>query len=773
MFKKNLLKSGFIIAIFSSLFFLFYSNLQVNYFEFFELKTYDLRYKLKNLFDVHKNKDYDVVIIGIDESSLIEYGPWPWNRSLHGELVRKLNEFGVKSIGFDVSFSENSKGSELLPIRNALRESIGRGFRAKEIQEGLAKELALIVNKLDVEEDMRFARALQEVKNVTIGTYNVLDPDVGISPEVLENTEHYKSRYHRVRGIERELVEVSRVGRRISNPFTVHKMVPPIPVLARFTYGIGPYEVGFPDLDGILRGIVAVTKEEHSNLYFPPMYLLTYLNSLGLNPKDNLIYDLTNNTIEIIKDNEILKKIPTNINAYQRLYFYGAGHTFNYISYMDVLNNKVDRKELDGKIALVGYTDTAKGLYDLRATPLDPNTPGVELHATAIQNVIDNRHMIRLEILAHMFLILSYVALITLILATKKLNVYKSNLLVVLLIFSYFILAYILFLMGIWIEIFYPTLIMLLLYLFLNAQNYFGEEKEKRYVKDVFGAYINPQLIQELVESPEKLKLGGEKKELTVLFSDIASFTSISEKLNPEELIEILNEYLSITTDIILSNNGTIDKYIGDAIMAIFGAPVYKETHVVDACNTALLYQEALRKLREKSLSQGKVPISARIGLNTGEMVVGNMGCNIGSTRKFNYTVIGDEVNLSSRLESANKFYSTEILVGPRTYELGKDVFLFRLVDFVRVKGKKKAVGVYELLGRKGETKLEEFIKNYHFAMDKYKNREFQEAENLFKNLLEKHENDGPCKIYLERIKEYKLNPPDENWDYSYTMTSK
>lgn len=773
MIKRKLLKSGLWFAITVSLFFLFYSNLDVNYFEFFELKTYDLRYKVKNISDKKHKRDYDVIIIGIDEKSLIKYGPWPWDRSLHGELVKKLKEYGIKSVGFDVSFSENGKGADLLPYRNNLRGIVSEGYKSGNIDEDSARKLAIEINKLKVEEDYKFAQALKEVGNVTIGTYNILDPKVGITQEIIDNDRHHKSRYHVVKGIEKEFVEVSRMGKRIAEPFTVYKMVPPIPIIGKFTYGIGPYEVGFPDLDGILRGIVAVTKESYSNLYFPPMYLLTYLNSLGYNPKDNMIYNMEGNSIDIVDKDKIIKSIPTNINGYQRLYFYGGSHTFNYISFMDIIEGKVDKKDIEGKIAVVGYTDTAKGLYDLRATPIDPNTPGVELHATAIQNVIDEKYMVRLEILPHMFLLFSYVLAITFVLSFKNINIFRSNVLVVLLIGSYFILAYMLFLKGIWIEVFYPIFVMLLLYILLNAQNYFSEEKEKRYIRDAFGTYINPQLIHELVESPDKLKLGGEKKELTVLFSDIASFTTISENLNPEELIELLNEYLSITTDIILKNNGTIDKYIGDAIMAIFGAPVYKESHVFDACGAALLYQEALRKLREKSIGEGKVPISARIGLNTGEMVVGNMGCNIGDKKKFNYTVIGDEVNLSSRLEGANKYYSTEILVGPRTYEIAKDEFVFRSVDFVRVKGKHKAVGVYELMGRRGDEELEAFVEKYNNAMESYKNRAFEDAESLFSDLLKSHPEDGPIKVYLDRIKDYKENPPADDWDYSYTMTTK
>lgn len=766
MLKAKLVKSGVFYSLFFSIFYIVYWNIPyLNFFEYFELKTYDLRFKFLNNFNT--KKDFDVVIIGIDERSLLEHGPWPFERSLHGQLVEILNENGIKSIGFDISFNDKGSSTKLLPFKNNLKNIVNKAWQEKEISEKYTLTLAKEINKLKVDEDFLFAKAMDKYKNVTLGTYNILSEGEIEKKDILNRTFHEKSRIYRVKGIEEEFVNLSKGIDNNKSLYEVYKILPPIDILSKTAFGIGPYEIGYPDLDGVIRGIVAITKEKYSNSYYPPLYLTTYINSLGLNSQENLVYNILEKQIEIKVDSNIIKVIPLDKNAYQRLFYYGKGYTFPYISYTDIIKGSFRVEDVKGKIALVGYTDSAKGLYDLRSTSLDPNMAGVELHANAIQNVIDNKYLIRLKQSENFFLILISLTIVTILLSQKNRNILRINIVLILYIFSYIILITYLFYQGIWADFFYPLVAIILTYLFLNTENYLREGLEKKYIRDVFGTYINPELIEELIESPDKLKLGGEEREVTLFFSDIVSFTSISEGLNPEELIELLNEYLSVTTDIILANNGTIDKYIGDAIMAIFGAPVYKITHAHDACKSALLYQKALIKLREKEKSEGKDLLRARIGINTGLAVVGNMGCNIGDKKKFNYSVIGDSVNLAARLESASKFYSTEILVGEGTYRLVKDDFNFRFIDFVRVKGKKTAVPIYELLDEQLV-----FINEYNEGIRLYKKREFNNALEVFEKIYNKY-TDGPSKVYIDRINEYLINPPEDNWDYSYTMKTK
>lgn len=770
MFKKQIFRFGIVFTISVSLFYLIYSNLNMNYFEYFELKTYDLRYKIRELFPV-KEKDFDVAIVGIDEKSLVKIGKWPWKRSVHAELLNKLKPYGIKSIGFDVSFTELGPDQNLLKIKENMKTIIGENYYSGNLNENLAIKLLEELNEIKTDEDYQFADAIENLGKVNIGTYNVLAKDEKIIESVFKNNKYLEYRYP-VAGIMEELKKRGRTGENYFSPFKVYKIIPPIEILAAKAVGIAPFEVGYPDPDGVLRGVSLVTEESYSNSsYFPTLYLLTYLTAYNLSIDKNVVLDLNSGIINIYDNKQnLFRKIPTNRNGYQRLFFYPMKNKFKYYSYIDILEGKIPENLLKDKILLVGYTDTAKGLYDLRSTPLDPNLPGVEIHATAIQNLIDNKYMTRMELVPNLLLLVTFNFLLTILLSLKKLTIKISNLLVIIVIVIYLIINYLMFVNGKWFELFYPTMTLFFNYLLLSIKNYFDEEIEKKYIRGVFSNYISPKLVEELIKKPEMVKLGGEKKELTCLFSDIEGFTSISERMKPEELVELLNQYLSAMSSIIIDNRGTIDKYIGDAIMAIFGAPVDSENSARDACLSAINYQKRLKNLREEK----NVELYARIGINTGEMIVGNMGCSIGEIKRFDYTVIGDEVNLASRLESINKYYGTYIMISENTYEKVKDEFLVRTLDFVKVKGKKMPVMIFELIDfiNNKDEKILTFVKQFEDALEDYKNRDWDVAITKFNNLY-KNYGDKASQLYMERILVYKNSPPPQDWDYSYTFTTK
>ena len=769
MFKKKILKYGLIYSILASIFYMIYSNMNMNYFEYFELKTYDLRYKIKELFP-EKKREFDVAIIGIDEKSIIDIGKWPWKRSVHAQLLNELNNYDTKAIGFDVSFTEFGVDKNILSVKENLKNTIGQNYYNGNISEELAINLLEELNKIKTDEDYEFAEALKKNGKTIIGTYNVLDEKEKIESSVWKNDKYLDYRYN-VNSVISEVLKSSRSNEKSFKPFTVYKIIPPIDIISNSANGIAPFEVGYPDPDGVLRGVALVTEETSSNVYFPTLYLLTFLKSYNFYIDKNVTLDFNSGNIEILdNENKLFRKIPTNKNGYQRLYFYGKKNSFKYYSYVDILNKKIPKEALKDKILLVGYTDTAKGLYDLRSTPLDPNLPGVEIHATAIQNLIDNKFMVRADILGNILFILIINILIVIFMSMEKLSIKKSNLLILTVIASSLIVNFILFWNGKWYELFYPFTTYFLNYLIFSIKKYFDEEIEKKYIREVFSHYISPKLVEELIQNPEMVKLGGEKKELTCFFSDIAGFTTISEKLQPEELVSLLNEYLSRMSNIIMENRGTIDKYIGDAIMGIFGAPVDSENNAKDACVAALSYQKDLEKLREEK----NVKLFARIGINTGEMIVGNMGCSIGEIKRFDYTVIGDEVNLASRLEGINKYYGTNIIISENTYEKVKNDFEVRPLDFVKVKGKNKAVMIFQLIDFKNNIddiqrkKLDIHLK----ALENYKNRNWEEAKKLFNELIESSD-DYIAKQYIERIDVYEQSPPPNDWDYSYTFTSK
>jgi adenylate cyclase len=278
-------------------------------------------------------------------------------------------------------------------------------------------------------------------------------------------------------------------------------------------------------------------------------------------------------------------------------------------------------------------------------------------------------------------------------------------------------------------------------------------------------------VVEEMLKNPDKLKLGGEKKDLTVLFSDIRGFTSISERMTPEGLVKFLNEYLTKMTDLVFKYDGLLDKYMGDAIMAIWGAPLDQPDHVRRACLTALDMVEELHRLQKKWSAEGMPFLNIGIGVNAGPMVVGNMG----SDRRFDYTVMGDSVNLGSRLEGLNKTYGTNILASEMTFEKVKEEFLGRELDLVRVKGKDRPVKIYELLSlvKTASADQQALAGDFHDALVEYRKRNWDRAREGFQAVLAKFPHDGPAKLYLERCETLSKNPPPADWDGVYTMTTK
>ncbi len=295
-------------------------------------------------------------------------------------------------------------------------------------------------------------------------------------------------------------------------------------------------------------------------------------------------------------------------------------------------------------------------------------------------------------------------------------------------------------------------------------------DQQKNYIKKAFMQYLSPEVVQELISNPEFLKLGGERREITAFFSYVAGFTSISEKLEPEEVVNLLNEYLTAMTNIILKYGGTVDKYEGDAIVAFFGAPIPHSDHAIRCCNAALDMQKNLIELREKWKKEGLPDINTRIGINTGLAVIGNMG----SEQKMNYTMMGDTVNTASRLEGANKAYGTHTMISEFTFKELNEDFVVRKLDLIKVVGKAKPIEVYELIGKREDVMPEtmEILTKYHAALNEYRNGNWDRAFILFGDIVKKY-NDIPSKTYYERCLKYKRTPPPSDWDGVFILTSK
>jgi len=406
---------------------------------------------------------------------------------------------------------------------------------------------------------------------------------------------------------------------------------------------------------------------------------------------------------------------------------------------------------------------------------------GVEIHANVIQSIIDS-NFIRRQPLALTFFTVFGICLFTYVLTAglKTIRTKYSALIEVLgiaLIISELIIIY-------WasLELFRtenyltdmisPALAVILSYVSSTVYSYVAERRQKILIKGMFSQYVNPTIVEELVAHPDRLRLGGEKKEVTVFFSDIENFTQISEKIQPENLVTILNAYLSEMTAIVIANNGTLDKYEGDAIVAFWGAPLPQEDHAVRACRTAVQMQRRLEEIMPQWEREGKPLLRIRIGMSTGEVVVGNMG----GANRFDYTVIGDTVNLGSRLEGANKQYKTRIMISESTYRYAKDFIHARELDLLVVAGKTEPIRVYEVIGLAKENlshNQEQFLRMYTKGLTHYRQREWQTAIGAFERALDLFPDDYPCQLYVERSDLYRSSPPPADWNGVFILRTK
>ena len=427
------------------------------------------------------------------------------------------------------------------------------------------------------------------------------------------------------------------------------------------------------------------------------------------------------------------------------------------------------------------YGLTATGTSDLNPMPFDPRYPMVGLHANALNTILDNKIIYEVP-KVQVALVIGIIGIL-LAFGVPALSAAMGGLVTAIIIGAYGWLSFWLFTnQQIWLDMVGPLSTLFIGYLGITVYNYIQEEKNKNFLKESFGTYVSPELIDQMYESGEEPSLGGEEGYHTAFFTDIQSFSAFSEKLTASELVALLNQYLTDMTDVLLENNGTLDKYIGDAIVAFYGAPIDVDNHEYWACKTAIEMQDKLAILREGWQEEGdRWPeivhnMQNRIGISSGQMVTGNMG----SEARMNYTMMGDNVNTAARLESSAKQYGIYIQIADSTYQAVKEKVVVRDLDNVRVLGKNEPVKVWELISEVGQEpdQYKKILPAYHEALDLYKNQEWSKAIDAFKASDELEEMFGgrktnPSRIYIPRCEHYLENPPGEDWDGVWTLTSK
>ncbi len=577
----------------------------------------------------------ETVIAAIDEKSINRLGRFPWPRSVWGRVVDRLTEEGAKVIVFDVFFSE--------------RES--------------------------VESDDMLQRAVMRSGRV-------------ILPVVFDFSESgYKESGFTDKKLDFMMSSAYSVLKNTDDPFTPLKAKMVLPTLLRFSaFAKALAHINMiPDMDGTIRWEVLAI--EYQGDYYAPIGLQAARLYRGLKSED-LALDYGGSVL--LGDTTI----PIDEFGRMLINYRGPNNTFPMYPVSDILDRTTRAGAFKNKIVLIGAT--AQGIYDLRVTPFSTNMAGIEKHASVVDTILRRDFISRTEAT-----VIPLVFLFALILGIYLpcLGARAGIALFLALFAGYALIVYYLFVSkGIWFNFVYPSSALLFGYTSQTAYRFFTEERRARDIRKMFSSYVSKRIVDELIRDPSKARLGGERKEITVLFSDIRGFTSFSEKHQPEEVVSMLNEYLGAMTDIVFEYDGTLDKFIGDAIMALWGAPIGQPDHVERAVRCALAMGKRLSELQKKWAAEGKPVLDTGIGINTGEMVVGNMGAE---GKKMDYTVIGDHVNLGARVESLTRQYNNHIIITEFTYEKVKDIVEVNKLGSVTVKGKERPVVIYDLVGVK------------------------------------------------------------------------
>jgi adenylate cyclase len=689
-----------------------------------ELKTLDHRF---HWYADSTKAGNDIVLVAVDEASLRTYGRWPWPRDRHGYVVHYLKQAGAKAVVFDILFLEPDSAAE-------------------EFDEVFAQEMRAAGNVY-----LPFLMQDQHEPSAdsTVSPAGLQKP----SPDILKKATI-------------ALDDQEPQPTRTLQTYADVKL--PTPLLAQAAHGLGYINLT-PDIDGTTRRLPLLARARNQAFLHISTAVASDLLTVDQATLRGRELRLGPVTIPLTPEHEMV--IDWHGTLENRVYpVYPIGAVLR--SYTDMQEGKpplLDPALFHDKIVFIATT--AAGTYDLRVTPLSPFAPGVLIHMSALDNILRHRHLQP----ASWWTFAASTLILTLATAWAFMLIQSQWVKPVAiggLAIAYYGLAVHAFTShGLWLDLAIPEGALAVSFAAAATVEYLTEGKQRRQLRTVFDKYMAAEVVDEIMRNPEAIRLGGEKKELSVFFSDVAGFTSISEQLDPETLVELLNKYLSAMTDIILRHRGNVNKYLGDGIMAIFGAPRGDPNHASLACFAALDSQSELAKRREQWKAEGQPEISARIGINSGWLVVGNMG----SQARMEYTVMGDTVNLASRLEGANKFYDTLILLGPRTYELAAQDIEAREVDLMRVKGKKEPVVVFELLARKGRLSAEQHrvMETYLEGLEAYKRRDFKAAAAQFEAALALDPRDGPSRVYLERAKEYFVAPPPADWDGVYELKSK
>jgi adenylate cyclase len=679
--------------------------------------------------------DSRIVILDIDERSLGEIGRWPWSRNVMADLVTKLfDEYGIAVLGFDVVWAERDTSSGIDTLDGLARKDLKQLTSFQDAYQKLRPGL---------DYDGLFAQAIKG-RPVVLGYYFNTEDDAVKANAIPEPV----------------LPKGTFAGRNVGF-YPWKGYTGNLPIYLTNAAGAGHFNPKVDD-DGVSRRVPMIV--EFDGAYYESLSLAMVRVILGQPAVEpgyapDRFMSRGYSGLEWLKVGKVT--IPVDDTASALIPYRGGRHSYPYVSLADVIKGRVKPEMLKGKVAIIGAS--APGLFDLRSTPVGEVYPGVEIHANLIAGMLDRNLKEKPPYMLGAEVVLLFIGGVALALLIPMLSALWATAaaavglaLIVLLNVGLWTQA------GMLLPLATSILMTGMIYTMNMAYGYFVESRSKRQFTELFGQYVPPELVDEMARDPQKYTMEPKAAELTILFSDVRGFTSISEALSPEDLKEYINAYLTDMSAIIRHHRGTLDKYIGDAIMAFWGAPVADADHARQGVITAIEMQRECVKLREKFRARGWPEFNIGIGLNSGPVRVGDMGSQV---RKA-YTAMGDPVNLASRLEGRTKFYGVGILVGEATRDQVRDV-VYRELDLIKVKGKDTAVRVFEPLGLESEVdkKTQDELKLWHQTLRAFRAQQWDQVEVNLINLQRMNPASELYKLYAEDVAKFRRQPPPAGWE--------
>jgi len=730
-----------------------------------EQRLLDMRFELRG----QRTHDDRIVIVGIDERTLQRIGSFPLPRQSYATLVERLSAGGARVIAFDATFPTPETNSATQALHH-LQSEMG-----SSAPPALTEKIRQLEASSD--QDGHFATALKQSGNVVLG-HLFLDPERAKNADPKLEEAYFNIVW--AKAFPQVLKVKPKDGRDfdmneawIANGGTIAAGAEAnITKLAQAAASYGFIDIN-PDPDGTLRHALLILRYRDQDFF--PSLALQVVREYEQIPDQQIAAYIAENGLERIQFGSHTLRPSHDGSAI--INYAGSYETYRQYSMWDVVTGGVSPETFKNKIVLVGAT--AKAIGDLRNTPFQGGEAymGVEIHANIIDNILHSTEPGRGFLTRGAREEMADIAFIVLFglgfgLWFARVPPLYSTLSLILILGAFGWFVYFAFVQwGSWLSFVIPAGTLAANYAAITSFRMIFEEREKRKIRKTFSQYLSPGVIALIEKDPQKyIRPGGETKELTVMFSDIRDFTTMSEGLTADELVHLLNEYLGAMTDALFRNYGTLDKYIGDAVMAFWGSPYPQDDHAFRACSCALEMIRCLDQLNDKWESEGRKRISIGIGVNTGPVNVGNMG----SSKRLAWTVMGDNVNLASRLEGMTKQYRTRIVISEATYRQVKHQFVCRDLDKIRVKGKLQPVGIYEVLDLvANRDKYEPLLLRFNEAMTAYRAQRWQDAAGSFGVLLSSYPEDGPTQIFLQRALDFMEHAPEPNWDGVYVMKTK